>query len=221
MDIVLRGRILGFPQPQVRCYLLCCWIMGERGLGVPRGQPGIWGGGSWDICLPINTYLYNPAERSPNIYSSQTGAHPAPPIWARTQLWFGFVFWLCRAACGISVALPGMEPVSPTLGAQSLNHWAAREVLTSSFGFTVYKLWDLSNSLWPFWILRVKVTQLCLILCDPHGLYSLWNSPGQNTGLGSCSLLQRIFPTQGSNPGLLHCRRILHQLSHQGSPFEP
>ena len=92
----------------------------------------------------------------------------------------------------------------------------------------------------------------------PHGLYSPWNSPGQNTavgslsllpgglpnpgieprssawqadsfpaepqgkpkntGVGSLSLLQRIFPTQGSNQGLLHYRRILHQLNHQGSP---
>ena len=52
----------------------------------------------------------------------------------------------------------------------------------------------------------------------PHGLYSLWNSPGQNTGVGSHSLLQRIFPNQGSNPGLPHGRRILYQLSHQGSP---
>ena len=42
-----------------------------------------------------------------------------------------------------------------------------------------------------------------------HGLYTPWNSPGQNTGVGSLSLLQGIFPTQGSNPGLLHCRRIL------------
>ena len=47
---------------------------------------------------------------------------------------------------------------------------------------------------------------------------SPWNSPGQNTGEGSLSLLQGIFPTQGSNPGLLHCGWILHQLSHQGSP---
>ena len=39
-----------------------------------------------------------------------------------------------------------------------------------------------------------------------------------NTGVGSLSLLQRIFPTQGSNPGLPHCRRILYQLSHKGSP---
>ena len=53
---------------------------------------------------------------------------------------------------------------------------------------------------------------------QPYGLYSPWNSPGQNTGVGSCSFLQEIFPTQGSNPGLPHCRQILYQLSHKGSP---
>ena len=42
----------------------------------------------------------------------------------------------------------------------------------------------------------------------PHVLYSPWNSPGQNTGVGSLSLLQGIFPTRGSNPGLLHCWRF-------------
>ena len=52
----------------------------------------------------------------------------------------------------------------------------------------------------------------------PHGLYGPWNSPGQNTGVGSLSLLQGIFATQGSNTGLLHCRQILYQLSYQGSP---
>ena len=52
----------------------------------------------------------------------------------------------------------------------------------------------------------------------PHGLYSPWNSPGQNNGLSSRSLLQGIFPSQGLNPGLLHCRQIPYQLSHQGSP---
>ena len=51
---------------------------------------------------------------------------------------------------------------------------------------------------------------------QPHGLYSPWNSLGQNTGVGCLSLLQEIFPTQGSNPGLLHCRQILYQLSYQG-----
>ena len=52
----------------------------------------------------------------------------------------------------------------------------------------------------------------------PHELYSPWNSLCQNTGVGSLSLLQRMFPTQGSNPGLPHCRRILYQLSHKRSP---
>ena len=49
----------------------------------------------------------------------------------------------------------------------------------------------------------------------PHGLYSPWNSPGQNTGVGSLSLLQGIFPTQGLNPGLFLCRWMLYQLSHR------
>ena len=49
----------------------------------------------------------------------------------------------------------------------------------------------------------VKITQSCLTLCyPPHGLYSPWNSLGENTGMGSLSLLQGIFPTQGLNPGL-------------------
>ena len=55
-------------------------------------------------------------------------------------------------------------------------------------------------------------------LFEVHGLYSPWDSPGQNTGVGSRSLLQGILPTQGLNSGLSHCRPILYQLSHQGSP---
>ena len=54
---------------------------------------------------------------------------------------------------------------------------------------------------------------------QPHGLYSPWNSLRQNTGVGSLSLLQGIFPTQGSNPGLLPCRQILYQLSYHGRPI--
>ena len=50
----------------------------------------------------------------------------------------------------------------------------------------------------------------------PCGLYSPWNSPGQNTGVGSLSLLQGIIPTQGLNWDLPHCRQSLYQLSHQG-----
>ena len=52
----------------------------------------------------------------------------------------------------------------------------------------------------------------------PHGLYSPWNSPGQNIGVDSLSLLQGIFPTQGSNSALPHCKWILYQVSHEESP---
>ena len=52
----------------------------------------------------------------------------------------------------------------------------------------------------------------------PHRLYSPWNSPGQNIRVGCLSLLHEIFQTQGSNPGLPHCRQFLYLLSHQGSP---
>ena len=52
----------------------------------------------------------------------------------------------------------------------------------------------------------------------PHGLYSPWNSPSRNSGVGSLSLLQGIFLSQELNQGLLHCRLILYQLSYQGSP---
>ena len=61
---------------------------------------------------------------------------------------------------------------------------------------------------------KVKVAQRA----DSSKPHSPWNSPGQNTGVGSLSLLQGIFPTQGSNPGLPRCRRILYQLTHKGSP---
>ena len=53
----------------------------------------------------------------------------------------------------------------------------------------------------------------------PARLLCPWNSPGKNTGVTCHSLLQGIFPSQGSNPGLLHCRHMLYQLSHQGSPI--
>ena len=58
--------------------------------------------------------------------------------------------------------------------------------------------------------LLMEWSESCSVVSNslwPNGLYSPWNSPGQNTGGGSLSLLQGIFPTQGLNPGLLHCRQ--------------
>ena len=53
---------------------------------------------------------------------------------------------------------------------------------------------------------------------QPHELYSPWNSPGQNTAVGSLSFLQQIFAAQELNQGLLRCRHIPYQLSYQGRP---
>ena len=71
-------------------------------------------------------------------------------------------------------------------------------------------------------VLMCLVAQSCLTLWDPMDCSSPGSrvhgdSPGNNTGVGCHSLLQGIFPTQGSNPGLLHCRLILYHPSHQGS----
>ena len=60
-------------------------------------------------------------------------------------------------------------------------------------------------------LLATPWTVACQLFCP-------WDFPGKNTGVGSHSLLQGIFLTQGSNLGLLHCRQILYHLSHQGSP---
>ena len=68
-----------------------------------------------------------------------------------------------------------------------------------------------------------EVTQSCPILCDPMDcsrLLHLWDFPSKNTGEDCHFLLQEIFPTQGLNPRLLHCRQTLNPLSHQGSPIK-
>ena len=71
-------------------------------------------------------------------------------------------------------------------------------------------------------LLFVKVNESHSVVSHsfrPHGLYSPWNSLGQNAGVGSLFFLQRILPTQELNQGLLHCRWILCQLSYEGSPL--
>ena len=66
---------------------------------------------------------------------------------------------------------------------------------------------------------KVLIVQLCPTLCNPMD-YSPpgSSSPGKNTGVGSHFCVKQVFPTQGSNMGLMHCRHILYCLSHQGSP---
>ena len=65
-----------------------------------------------------------------------------------------------------------------------------------------------------------EVAQSCVTLCDPMDTRLLrpWDFLGKSTGVGCHFLLQGIFPTQGSNPGLLYCRQTFYHLSHQRSP---
>ena len=82
---------------------------------------------------------------------------------------------------------------------------------------------DSTSTIQPFYShlsFEVKWSESCSVMSHslwPQGLYSPWNPPGHNTGVHSLSLLKGIFPTQGLNSGLLHCRWILYQLSYQGS----
>ena len=91
-------------------------------------------------------------------------------------------------------------------------NWSHPRSATPSQPASRHKIKE-SRSLW--------VSESCSVVSNslrPHGLYSPWSSLGQNTGVGSLSLLQGILPTKGSNRGLPHCRRILFQLSRNGSP---
>ena len=112
------------------------------------------------------------------------------PLWdfSRQDHWSG---WLFPSPPG-NLPDPGIEPLSLMYPAL-----AGRFFTTSAT--------------------KVKVVQLSPTLCDPRDIQSMeFSRPEYWSGQPFPS--QRIFPTQGSNPGLPHCRRILYQLSHEGSP---
>ena len=105
---------------------------------------------------------------------------------------------------------PGIDPMSPGSPA-----WQMDSLPLSHQGCYVQ---DIMNAV------LCLVAQFCQTLCDPMGCSSPGSSvhgdsPGKNTGVGCHALLQEIFPTQGLNPGLPHCRWVLYQMSHQRSPI--
>ena len=125
----------------------------------------------------------------------------------------------------------------PCIGRWILNHWASRKSLLFPLEHTLNRLlpatlWELfsysksPNQSLPTvshlpaqpdssWGWKWKSHSHVWLFLTPWTIHP-WNSPGQNTGGDSHSLLQGIFPTQGLNPDLLHCRWILYQLSYQG-----
>ena len=115
----------------------------------------------------------------------------------------------------------------PTLFSQLFNFlWWYSDFVSSLNVPCTFLLWDLCSCCFVFLEYLPSILYVvCLVaktLCDPMD-YSppdssvRGDSPGKNTGVGGRTLLQGIFPTQGSNPGLRHCRWIRYHLSHQGS----
>ena len=98
-----------------------------------------------------------------------------------------------------------------SLGSQWVGHnWA-----TFTFRGSLHFVLLLQN----LWSGSVVLCSVVSNSWEPHRLYSSWDPPAQNTGVGSLSFLLGIFPTQGSNPGLPHCRQILYQLTHKESLY--
>ena len=137
-----------------------------------------------------------------------------------------YVFHVCLSALTVKVSkleeIHLIKELLPVAG-----HFATKLYFKTSTCFCpvpVLSRWErrlrwLASGMFPKGGFLVKVAQSCLTLCDPmncslpgssvHG-----ESPGKKTGVGFHALLQGIFPTQGLNPGLPHCRQILHHLSH-------
>ena len=104
---------------------------------------------------------------------------------------------------------------TPRHGSKKAGRWWRKAEFRWFLGQWRYSVWYYNEGYMSVWSESRSAVSDSL---QPHGLYNPWDSPGWNTGVSSLSLLQGVFSTQGLNPGLPHCRRILSQLSHQGSP---
>ena len=146
-------------------------------------------------------------------------------------LFYALFFWL-QGRWGLS-SLTRDQTCIPWIGRQSLVYWTTGEVpshyiIFRKDTFMCSYLNCLALSYMQSSLLVVNYAVLCLVAqsCptlfnpmdySPQGSSVHEDSPGKNTGEGCHALLQGIFPTQGSNTGLPHCRWILYYLSHQGS----
>ena len=120
---------------------------------------------------------------------------------------------------------PGIEPASPALQGDSFTVWAVRESL---YVLMCYWFSPLASKYWSAsWsgcrngeskmrgVSKVSPSQVAKVKVKPLSRAQLWwDFPGESTGVGCHFLLQGIFPTQGSNLGLPHCRQTLYHLSH-------
>ena len=155
------------------------------------------------------------------MYTLKLNLPSAPPL--KLLLWNFLSQWMLSS----SIRLPqstseSSETLSfPFLYSSSIQSTSLLSSLLIQYSSCIFILLQplcYYISLSPHHLLVKWKSLSCVQFFETHGSYSPWNSPCQNTGVGSCSLLQGIFPTQESNGGLLHFTQILYQLSYQGSP---
>ena len=161
--------------------------------------------------MPWGRYHQHPEHRSGTL----PAVYPLSLMWGRAR-WSGSLG-------------DGAQPLEPgNHGFEFRSRWFSLYVRLCGLSVLIW-MWNCTCLLRgavvrSTWLMQTSVPSTCnwkSVVFDsfwPNGLHSPWNSLGQNTEVGSLSLLQGIFTTQGSNSGLPHCRRILYQLSHKGSP---
>ena len=160
--------------------------------------------------MPWGRYHQHPEHRSGTL----PAVYPLSLMWGRAR-WSGSLG-------------DGAQPLEPgNHGFEFRSRWFSLYVRLCGLSVLIW-MWNCTCLLRgavvrSTWLMQTSVPSTCnwkSVVFDsfwPNGLHSPWNSLGQNTEVGSLSLLQGIFTTQGSNSGLPHCRRILYQLSHKGS----
>ena len=175
--------------------------------------------------LPAAAAAAESLQSCPTLCDPMDGSPPGSAVpgslQARTLEWVAISFLASR---------PGIKPVLPALEGKILTAGLPGKKKKKNRKFKCLR--DVFKLLWngidticfksvSCFNLKKKKSNACesesrSVVSDSLQPHSPWDSPGQNTGVGGLSLLQGIFPTQGSNPGLRNCRRILYQLSHKG-----
>ena len=125
------------------------------------------------------------------------------------------VKWLsCVTPCVIPWDSPGQNTGVGSVSLLQGIFWPRNQTCVSCTAGRFFSNWAIREALMP-----LNESESRSVVSDslqPHG-FCPWNSPGQNTRVGTLALLQGNLPTQGSNPGLPYCRQIFYQLSHKGS----
>ena len=148
----------------------------------------------WSRCLSLRQGIFPTQGSNPGLphcrrFFTSWATRKAQEYWSRQPI-----------LSPVDLPVPWIEPMSPVSPAIAYKFFSAEPPGKPNFK---------------------NESESCSVVSDSlrfHELYSPWNSLGESTGVGSLSLLQGIFPTQGSNPGLLYCRQILYHWPIREAP---